>query len=157
MTPACLARSGPNLTAVLAALDVENNPAWKRRDVTGDGLPETFCNQAVEAACKALECQLPPGFLASQQIEWLDSAAGRDKAWEECSAHRAAIRAELGYPVIVGIRLQPHAHIGMVVPAIGGDGLHVWAAGHTNFSNTPIEKSFGAESPKHPRRFFTHA
>ena len=44
--------SSDTYKAVLDGLQVETNPSFLRRDVTGDKVPETFCNRAVEAACK---------------------------------------------------------------------------------------------------------
>lgn len=155
MTPS-MPRTRGNLLAILDLLDVENNPAWKRRDVTGDGKPETFCNQAVEAACSKLGCPLPPGCLANTQLDWLESDSGAAAGWVQINRNLAAHFAELGFPVIGGLKALGHGHVVMVVPAVGGTGLHTWQAGRRNHANASIERSWPAADILNVR-FYVHS
>lgn len=126
--------------ATLDALDVERRQEW----LPGGGL--THCNQAAQAALEALAAPLPHGLLANQQQLWLDSAASRLAGWQQCSAARAGERAEAGYPTVATLHEEGHGHIALVVPSVGGTGLHVWQAGRSNFSNGPIANGFGTSN-----------
>lgn len=152
MTDSCQPRSRGQLLATLDALDVEHRPEWQPGF---GGVGWTHCNQAVEAACEALEAHLSKGLLANQQQAWLDSADGRRAGWTEVSAQRAGERAELGGPTLATYFEEPHGHILMVAPAIDGTGLHAWQAGRTNFTNRPIRFAF-TEKQLATVRYFTH-
>ena len=97
---ACLPRSAANLSDVVGRLSPETNPLWKRRDVTGDGKAETFCNQFLHAALELLECPLPAGLLAREQIAWLDSDVGKAHGWREMARGLAVAAANAGQPVV---------------------------------------------------------
>lgn len=147
-------RSRGQLLATLDALDVERKPEWQPGYwpfPPGHKPGVTWCNAAVEAACVALECPLPPGLKANEQQAWLTRAVD----WRSCSAKDAAARAELGFPTVATYFEEPHGHILMVVPAIDGSGLHAWQAGKTNFTNKPIRFAFTEEQLRHVQ-FFTH-
>jgi hypothetical protein len=153
-----LPRSRSELLEVIASLDVEHNPAFQRRDITGDGIDETFCNQALEAWLTKLGLWLPPGLLARQQLAWLGSPEARALGWYECTLEKAAELAELGQPVVAGwVNPDPKrpSHVGLVAPRIGGTGTYLAQAGAANFSNRPIEKGFGVEKLK-TTKFHTH-
>lgn len=42
---------------VQAGIFCTTNPEWKQRDITGDGLPETFCNRSVEHVARLFGCR----------------------------------------------------------------------------------------------------
>ena len=151
MNLACLPRSRVNYLATLKALDVENRRDWQANH---EGMGWTYCNQAVEAAIRALDCHIPIGLLANAQQEWLDSMDGAVQDWEPCDADRAVSQAELGFPTVATLREPLHGHIAMVVPS-DSPGMHVWQAGRHNYESAPIARGFGTANLPHVR-FFTH-
>ena len=147
----CLPRSPELLLSTLAALHVETRPEWQPGH-GGHGV--TWCNQAAEAAAKALECPLPPGLLANAQQGWLDSAAARSLGWVECTAEHAGERAEGGFPTFATYFEEPHGHIGVVT--VGrGPGLYLWQAGRTNRERASIRLCFTVAQLLKVR-YFTH-
>lgn len=151
--PLCFNRSAAELLRIVHDLDVEKAERYRKRDVTGDGVSETFCNIYVRDFTERLGCPIPEK-LAKEQLVWLDSPDGRLAGWEECSAEKAVHRAEAGFPTIAGwLNPNPHghSHIAMVVPASGEAGLHISQAGRTNLSNARIGAGFGV----YVARFFT--
>ena len=140
--------SSDTYKAVLDGLQVETNPSFLRRDVTGDKVPETFCNRAVEAACKALGAPLAPGILAREQLAWLDSSAARTAGWVECHAHIANAHADCGHPTVVGWT-NPDPKVSSHVAMLRSPG-RIWQAGRNNYNDTPLVNGFGAR----PVRYF---
>lgn len=145
-------RNPKDYSAALDALKVETNPKFQKRDVTGDGVPETFCNQYVEAACTALGCFLPPGLLARQQLAWLqDPARSSPMGWLTCVNEGQAVRlARMGYPTVVGW-VNPDetksSHVAMVRPGLSIDGTRIAQAGARNYANAPLASGFGKLEP----------
>ena len=148
-------RTRGNLLAILSLFDVENEPKWQRRDVTGDGKPETFCNQAVHAACEVLEAPIPLK-LANDYATWFPGEEGQQAGWVACNSVQAAEFAEMGFPTVGVLAAVGHGHIVMAVPAIDGSGLHTWQAGRTNHENRPANFSWRLSDL--PRvKWYTHA
>ena len=158
MTNACLPRSGSNTLAELAELQVETNPAWQRRDVTGDGRPDTFCNQAVEASLERQGVPIPKGLLANEQADYFVSEKGRLDGWMEMTDHATVERlAREGFIVVGFLKAAGHGHVVRIVPsADGSPGLYTWQAGRTNHKNKPISYSWSAQD-LHRVRFVVHA
>ncbi len=151
MTDACVPRSRSNLLAKVA----EVNPLaakYSKRDVTGDGQPETFCNVFCLDVCIALGVCIPAK-LASEQIAWLDSDNGREWGWIECSSVEASVAAELGQPCLAGwLNPAGHSHIAVCVPANGGSTPYIAQAGARNFLSEPVSHGFGS----HPVKYWRH-
>ncbi len=142
MNPPFIVRSPANLKRAIDSLKLETNPKYKKRDITGDGRDETFCNQAVEALCALLEVPFPKGFLAREQIAWLTSAESRSNGWYEVTAEKADELAELGRPVIIGWTNpdpKKSSHVALMRAA-----KRIAQAGAANFSDGPISWGFGA-------------
>lgn len=152
---ACLSRSAENLSDVVGRLSPATNPLWKKRDITGDGKPETFCNQFLEAALELLEAPVPPGLLARQQIDWLDSGAGREAGWREMSRGLALAAAKAGQPVVVGWRntdFKSSSHVALAIPTPFGEEFQIAQAGRENFNAGALRRGFGV----YPVRFWVH-
>jgi hypothetical protein len=135
-------RSKKNLAAVIAYLDPEHAAKYVKRDITKDGIAETFCNQFVADACELLDAPLPKNLLARQQLLWLESPDGAAGRWFRCaSAAEAGAHADLGRPVIVGW-INPDAKKSSHVAILRGPGL-IAQAGNRNYNDTPLGNGFG--------------
>lgn len=146
---ACLPRSPEALQKVIDDINPAGAPEYQRRDITGDGVPETFCNKFVQAVCKAMGIVILEA-KANATIRWLDSAMGREQGWLECTfdfAKRAASRGEL----VVVCWENPAGDPGHVSVVRDAEGNHA-QAGKTNTNKGSIESGFG----NHPRRYFHH-
>lgn len=151
----CKPRSAVALLEVVAMLDAEHNIAYQRRDVTGDGVPETFCNFYVHDATALLGCPIPK-VRANDQVDWLEGV-GVDAGWRECGALTAADKADMGLPTVACWRnpsARGHGHIALVVPRPEGRrGVYIAQAGASNFSCEPARSGFG----NLPLQFFWHS
>lgn len=138
---ACLPRSAVALYDLIASFKVETAEKYRKRDVTGDGLPETFCNVFVHDVTAALSCPVPL-LLANAQIAWLKEI-GPAKGWRSIDAHQAEVLANEGYPVAAGwSNPRGHGHVAICCPS-NEPGLHVAQAGSVNFTCRPISRGFG--------------
>lgn len=141
MSDACLPRSSIALYNVLASFHVETAEKYRKRDVTGDGLPETFCNVFLSDVSAALECPVPL-LLANAQAAWFDEL-GKAKGWRNVDVHKAEVLANEGYPVVVGwANPRGHGHVAIGCPS-NEPGLHVAQAGSSNFTCRPVSRGFG--------------
>lgn len=130
------------------SLKVESNPRFKKRDVTGDGKPETFCNVFVEACCLALDAPLPRGLLAREQIGWLQTEGVAGNQWLSVTEEQARDMAAMGFPTVVGwIADVGHSHIAMVLPSAPHPPFpaetRIAQAGSTNFAEGSLSRGFG--------------
>ena len=148
-------RSAELLETVIAQHQVETAPRYARRDVTGDAIPETFCNVFARDCCRALGVPLPEGLRANGLLEWLAGPEGRKRGWAAVSAHAARGCAGEGLPVVAAWynRNGGSGHIAMVLPAPDEPGLVIAQAGRTNFARGPLARGFGDLLPT----FFAHA
>ena len=146
-------RPDETILSAVAQLDVEHNHRYQRRDVTGDDVPETFCNTYVADFLDLMRCPLPGGMLAREQIEWMGGPVGAAAGWLPCDGALASVVAELGQPTIATwLNPNGHSHVAVVVPG-ATPGIHVAQAGAVNFSCKPIASGFGS---KKPIKFWTH-
>jgi hypothetical protein len=146
----CLPRSSENYKRVLDSLDVEHNARFQKRDITGDGRDETFCNWLVADACGLLEVHLPKGLKAREQVIWLAGSDGKLAGWFECQAKDAGEHANLGHPTIAGW-VNPDPERSSHVAMLRSSG-RVCQAGARNYNDTPILNGFGVRAV----RYFTH-
>ena len=153
-------RRGPEVTrtpealmAVVRALEVETNFAWRphRRataNATGgwDASPVySFCNLYVNACTVALGRPIPPR-LANSQVAWLKSERGTLAGWLPIDGETARQRAESGFPTVAAtVSPAGHGHIALVVPRdpAGPTGIYVSSAGASNYLRCLLFKSFG--------------
>lgn len=90
---------------------VVEHPAYRKRDVTGDGKDETFCNMAVAKIADTLGCRdFKAGPLANEMC------AIMDKKWRKVDAGYAVVHALHGGLAIAGKRGAPHGHVAVVYP-----------------------------------------
>lgn len=149
-------RSAEVLRAIVDQFDVEHAERYRRRDVTGDAVPETFCNVFLADVTSALGCAVPR-FLANAQIAWL-RASTFGHGWRECSRRDASERARMGFPVVVAwANPSGPGHVAIAVPTRfdpdDAERLEVAQAGSTNFARGPLERGFGRRVVE----FYTHA
>lgn len=141
------------LELAIAALKVETNPRYRRRDVTGDGVPETWCNHFAHDVAKSLGIGLPLR-LANAQHAWLKSDTAKMLDWRQASAEEAQAAADRG-EFVVAVWTNPagaHGHIAVVVPSKGQPGVWIAQAGASNFGREPLALGFGRLVPE----FFAH-
>lgn len=152
VTLTCRPRSPEAVADAVALVDPERNPHLQRRDITGDQVPETFCNWFVADVTALLECPVPR-VRANDQILWLNAGNG---GWETVSPADAMERAGKGLPVLVGW-FNPKGHPGHIAlvraTPTGQHGLWIAQAGRSNFSLGTLFEGFGKHAPL---SFFAH-
>jgi hypothetical protein len=151
----CAPRARQRILDVVAELAPETNPRYVRRDVTGDGIPETWCNLFVREFLALLEV-VTPALLANDLFEWLGAPAGKIAGWVKVDGAEAQKRADLGFPTIgVWSNTTGHGHVVAIVPAVPPTtpGIFSAQAGFKNWSHAPIERA-GLRASAYG--FFTH-
>lgn len=92
---------------------VVNDPEMVSHDITGDGIPETFCNYAVKRICN---------YLGYDKFGDKDTANDIIKhccglsVWRNILPDVAQSKANLGHIVIAGLVDKPHGHVAVVYP-----------------------------------------
>lgn len=145
-------RNAQRLIDVVGQFQVASAERYRRRDITGDDIDETFCNFFVADATRALGCAIPQQ-RANAMIDWLEYH-GESSGWWPLGEELARAISAIGGPVVAGWKNPNFAapgHVAILVPPLG-DGLWVAQAGHTNFSCEPIANGFGSLHP----RFWGH-
>lgn len=140
------------LETVIKQFNVEGNPRYKPRDVTGDGIPETFCNVFATDVAQACGVVLPHWwrgreYTANALYDWLGDE-GAEFGWEpvdEAGAVKAANEGRLA----LAIWQNPNGpgHVAVVIPSPGDTAL-IAQAGRTNFYGRPVESGFGRREVK---------
>jgi hypothetical protein len=98
------------LDACLEAFDIFNFS----KDVTGDGVKETFCNQAVDYVCRRMDYNLLNGMVANQMVDFIS----RSTDWSPVTVAAAQGYANEGRLLIAGAAADPHGHVVIVRPGI---------------------------------------
>lgn len=125
------------------------SPKYARRDVTGDGVDETFCNFFAHDVCTELGAELPC-VKANEQVKWLRDV-GPTCGWHPCDAVEAKFAADRGILTLATwLNEVAHGHIAVVVPCSGAE-VCIAQAGARNYLRGPIAAGFGS----YPVRFFT--
>lgn len=146
-------RSGEMLKAVVFQFLV-GAPRYAKRDVTGDGKPETFCNFFTRDVSRAMHAPLPEGMRANQMFDWLDGAEAKAAGWETCDEHTAQRAADEGL-FVVAVWKNPSGgpgHITPLIPSEGQPGTWVANVGANNFARGLLVRAFGGLKPS----FFVH-
>lgn len=127
---------------------------YQSRDVTGDGVAETFCNLFAQDVAEAMGAALPRHMLANATVAWLDAEAIRDASeWCAVDAHAAQATANEGGLALAGwVNPSGPGHLAVVVPALGDLGTWIAQAGRHNFTRAPLMSGFGTL----PVRFWIH-
>ena len=146
-------RDALRLVLVVAQFHVELAPRYQRRDVTGDGAPETFCNFFVRDVSEAMGAPVPQ-VRANEQVQWLGSDAARARGWAAISEHAAQGCAAEGLFVVAGWynRNGGSGHVAVVMPSLDEDGTFIAQAGLSNFTHGRLAQGFGPREVS----FFAH-
>lgn len=143
------------LRQVVAQFRLEVAERYRRRDITGDDVPETFCNRALADISEAYGAPVP-WKLANDQVRWLASQAAVAKGWEPASELDARRAAAAGQLAVAGyLNGAGHGHVAVLVPPHAEDGpdcTRIAQAGRRNFSYGTLADGFG----RYPSRFFIH-
>lgn len=144
-------RSPEALLDVVAQLDPARSLRYQRRDVSGDGRPETFCNFFLRDALNALGVKMPKA-VANELVRYFNEA----ETWAPCFAHAAAERASAGFPTVAGwANPTPRlpGHVALVLPTHpGAHGVRIAQAGRVCFNDGELTQGFGGL----PVLFWTH-
>lgn len=90
---------------------VVSHPAYVKRDITGDGKDETFCNQAVAKIADTLGCRdFAKKPLANEMIGIME------KKWRKVTPLEAAAHAEHGGLAVAAKKAEPHGHVAVIFP-----------------------------------------
>ena len=91
-----------------------NNPEFVAHDITGDGVPETFCNRSVASIAQGMGSEdLRPDMSANQMILHMSALPG----WrEEFDLERVAPLAGRGVLVVLGVPEPVHGHVVVAAP-----------------------------------------
>lgn len=150
-TPAT--RSPEQLRAVIGQFEV-HAPRYQKRDVTGDGKPETFCNFFTRDVSRAMHAPLPEGYRANEMFIWLSGLEAQAQGWKPATEQGAQAAADAGW-FAVAVWKNPTGAPGHITPLIPSDGqAGTWVAnvGASNFARGLLVRAFGALKPS----FFVH-
>lgn len=151
-------RSAARLALLVSTMRVETAEKYRRRDVTGDGIPETWCNVFAADVCERMGAPIPL-VKANDQHAWLLNEVGPGNFtpphWERCDAHTAQAMADQGC-LAVASWANPvaggHGHIAILMPSLGEPGVWAAQAGAVNFTRELLQRGFGAIAPD----YFVH-
>ena len=92
-----------------------SNHNWVAHDITGDGVPETFCNRSVQFIAQGMGYY---GFKRDQFANDMIQAMGVDAKWREepFESARVSQMAQKGVLVVVGLEDHPHGHVVAAAP-----------------------------------------
>jgi hypothetical protein len=149
---------------ILAAVDYVNPEQWyyQKHDITGDEVPETFCNWFVADVLDVLGVSIPRykpadeagdyarphpiyGYDKTKTKPWsateLNRYLGRggDGKWHRASRVNAVTLANQGTAVVVSIP----GHIALVIPGGQGEAVRIAQAGRICGKNLRLEEGFG--------------
>lgn len=147
-------RSPARLMAMVAEHLTRGHARYTPRDVTGDGIDETWCNLFAQDLAEAMGVELPRYMRANQLVEWLSSVGAISRGWEQVSEQAAQAMADQGQLAIAGWfnRNGGSGHLAVVVPSLGELMTFVGQVGATNFTRQPLSSGFGSR----PVTFFAH-
>lgn len=144
-------RSATRLMAIVAEHFYRGHARYTPRDVTGDGVAETWCNLLAQDVCEAMGVQLPRNTRANQLHEWLTkrTLVGDFTQWKRSDTHTGMAMAEQGC-VALAAWANPTGgpgHLALLVPSLGEPGVWCAQAGRSNFTREPLQRGFGAIAP----------
>ena len=149
-------RDAARLMAIVAEHLFRGFARYAKRDVTGDGIDETFCNLLVQDVCEAMGVTVPRNTRANALVQWLASPAAAAFDWEVLSlateaeadaAHVAQRMADEGQLVLAGwVNPSGPGHIAVVIPSLDEPGVWIAQAGRTNFTRGTLQTGFGGRA-----------
>ena len=144
LTSSVVDRSPARLMAIVAEHHLRGFARYMPRDITGDGVPETFCNLFAQDVSEAMGVLLPRNTRANQLARWL-ATLGERVGWGMVGSHvaqRMADEGQLAVSIWVNQSGGP-GHIAVLVPSLGEPGLWIAQAGAANFTRQSIVSGFG--------------
>lgn len=146
-------RSAELLADVLCETFLRGHHRYAKRDITGDGKPETFCNVFACDVAEAMSVVLPRGQLANQLCVWLQSSVARELGWELVGPHVAQRMADEGQLAFATwFNLNGPGHIAPLQPSMGQPGAWLSNVGNENFLRGRVGSAFGLR----PVTYFAH-
>lgn len=85
---------------------------YPTKDVTGDGIPETFCNFGLQYIAAGMGYSGFGGMAANQICTVLDVSEN----WRQCDAVLAQNTANEGKLAVAALRDDPHGHVAVCYP-----------------------------------------
>lgn len=154
-------RSALLTIAIVWQFCLESTERFRKRDVTGDGRPETFCNFWAVAFAWAMGTPIPQ-LRANQLFEWFQSDEAKQQGWELVNEHVAQAMADTGQvafavwrnPEVTADGWEKPGHIAPIMPSLGETGTFLANVGASNFSRGRIATAFGDKLPA--VLFFAH-
>lgn len=145
-------RSPERLLSIIAEHHFRGHARYTPRDVTGDGIADTWCNLFAQDVCEAMSVMLPRHSRANDLVAWLTNKA-HEFDWEGVTPHIAQRMADEGQ-LAVACWANPGGpgHIVVLVPSLGEAGEWCAQAGGSRFTRGTIAQAFGAK----PVLFFAH-
>lgn len=144
-------RSPAIVEAILELLGVEVSERYRKRDITGDGVDETFCNVFARDVLRCLGVRVP----RRRANEWALALVTGEPLWFEVGPELARACANAGIPTI-GIWRNPDVqrpgHVIVIRPTEHLE-LRCAQAGRVNFSDGPVQAS---GLPPKSYRFYAH-
>jgi hypothetical protein len=155
-------RLARTLDMVIDSLELGRSPRYQARDLTGDGVDETFCNIALWDFSRAMTCEIPHWALADGSIArpnaknarelrvddtltWLDQH-GRSHGFMPVSYETARVYALAGRFASVWWR-NPNPKRSGHVAFFRSNGAEIAQAGRSSFGRGTIAQGFGSSSP----------
>lgn len=140
-------RDAERLMAIVAEHHHRGHARYTPRDVSGDGLADTFCNLFAQDVAEAMGVLLPRNMRANDLVRWLSSSVdARELGWEPVDEHTAQRMADEGQLALAGWynRNGDRGHLAVLVPALGEPGTWCAQAGKSNFTRAPLISGFGS-------------
>jgi hypothetical protein len=130
---------------------------YRKRDVTGDGIAESWCNVHTIDVAEAFGISMPRGLRANGLISWVELEAAKKlpEGWVAVDAHTAQAMADAGQFAVATwrnpIAVKP-GHIAPLEPSMGEAGVWISNVGAVNFTRGLVAAAFG----ELPISFFGH-
>lgn len=147
-------RSATRLMAIVAEHLHRGHARYLPRDVTGDGVDETWCNIFVQDVCEAMGAPMPRHRRANELFDWLviqgalTVAAQTPVGWEKSDAHAGMAMAEQGCLAVAAWKNPTGSgHMAILVPSLGEPGVWAAQAGRLCFTRELLQRGFGAIAP----------
>lgn len=154
-------RSAASLDAVIDALNLDQSVRYRARDVTGDGIDETFCNIAMWDFSRAMNCEIPHWIRPDGSIANAHEKGARELRINDTMTWLDQHGAAHGFVKVDGAAARLYALTGAFASVwwrnptgraghaafLRSDGVTIAQAGRRSFSRGTIREGFGNISP----------
>lgn len=146
-------RSAALLMSILGEHHMRGHRRYARRDVTGDGKSETFCNLFTQDVAEAMGVLLPRNMRANELIIWLQTF-GLANGWQQINEHVGKAMASEGQLAVAVWynRNGGPGHIAPLAPPLNETPAMISNVGGLNFLYGTITQGFAGLTPT----FFGH-